>query len=307
MNASNISICLEVVSLMSKDLSDFKTLLVAFMSFDVILSFLITLANGLLIVAIRRSPNLKKPSYLLIASLALADLLIGLVLHPVLAFQYLVIVKRNYELACVLQEIVLVITFHFVLVSLIHSLCISIDRHLAVLLGSRYNAVVKRTRVRLVVKIIWFAATVITIALKARRSVKNITFIRSLPLVLVGLIALLLPTCIFYIVSFILLYKQKKKVTNEFPASQQFKIRPYIYVLKTMLVIFGFLLLRFVPLIVTIHYIITVEISTKQRAVVHVSFMCFGVGGIISPLIYWLRFRDLRQACWVILKNCIGF
>ena len=49
---------------------------------NTILTITTTLGNGLIIVAILKSPNLQTPSYLLITSLAFTDLLVGLVFHP---------------------------------------------------------------------------------------------------------------------------------------------------------------------------------------------------------------------------------
>ena len=121
-----------------------------------VMSPLITFENAFVVYAVWRDPlkNLRtSPSNFILQSLAIADLLVGLVLSPVNAY-WLLALAVDEKLAFSLH-----VTYSFattlVGASCSHIMLLSIDRLCAVVAPLRYKAIVTRRRVRQALALVW--------------------------------------------------------------------------------------------------------------------------------------------------------
>lgn len=113
------------------------------------------LGNGLILHALRKSAALRRPSRALMYSLAASDIGVGLTVQPFYVIYKTAELMNNRELYCVTG-----IGFHlsanvFSAVSFLTITAISVDRLLALHLGSRYQSTVSLKRVAAVIIFIW--------------------------------------------------------------------------------------------------------------------------------------------------------
>ena len=120
------------------------------------LSVATTLANILILVALRRENSLNPPSKLLLFNLTITDLCAGFISQPVaIALTRTGISQSTFEECRLLEYVAFLLSTIFSGVSLSTITAISVDRLMALLLGIRYRQVVTIKRVRIVVFLLW--------------------------------------------------------------------------------------------------------------------------------------------------------
>lgn len=122
---------------------------------NVIFSVTAMVANFLVLAAIRRTPTLHSPSIILLLSLALSDLGVGLIVHPLFFAQMLGKVTRNKAVFCEAGITVEITANTLCVISLLTVTAVSLDRYLALQLHLRYKELVTIKRVVIVIGIIW--------------------------------------------------------------------------------------------------------------------------------------------------------
>ena len=119
---------------------------------NVLLSFTALFGNCAILITLWKTPSLHSPESILLASLAVSDLAVGLVIHPLYITAFL---KNSY-----IQHNSFEVVFDFLVTFLCNAsfftaTAIGVDRLLAVQLHLRYEAVVTSFRVTGVVTLIW--------------------------------------------------------------------------------------------------------------------------------------------------------
>jgi len=104
-----------------------------------VFSITATVANLLVLAAIRRTPSLHSPSNTLLFGLALADLGVGLLVHPLYFSLIIGKLVRNREVFCEAGIAVEVIANALCIISLLTVTAVSLDRYLALRLHLRYR------------------------------------------------------------------------------------------------------------------------------------------------------------------------
>ena len=126
---------------------------------NIFLSIFATLGNVLILVALRNVSSIRPPTKLLFRCLAIPDLCVGLLCHPL--YVYGMYIRISLDIGNFIAELAYVFAFIIsvlVAVSPLTSAAISVDRLLALLLGLRYRHVVTLCRVRVVIACVWFIA-----------------------------------------------------------------------------------------------------------------------------------------------------
>ena len=121
-----------------------------------LLSVPTVLGNALVIAAVWKDPlkTLRSsPTNFILLSLAIADLLAGVVFGPGAALFYLRLALKAYPWTPLMT--VLVFNHYFLLVSVFHVLILTIDRYFALAKPLKYRAVVTKGRVRIASSSIW--------------------------------------------------------------------------------------------------------------------------------------------------------
>lgn len=130
-------------------------------AFHIPLSIIAFLGNALIIITLQRSSSLHPSSKLLFGCLAVTDLGVGLIAHP-LRVTYLMY-PENSKFCYYVWILYNTLGLLFCGVSLLTLTVISIDRLLALMLRLRYRQVVNLRRVGIVVVSLWFSIIVIVI------------------------------------------------------------------------------------------------------------------------------------------------
>ncbi|CAH3122624.1 unnamed protein product [Pocillopora meandrina] len=113
------------------------------------------LANLLVLVAIRRTPSLHSPSNTLLSGLALSDLGVGVLVHPLFFSQMFGKVTQNKNIFCEAGITVEVTANALCIISLLTVIAVSLDRYLALRLHLRYKELITIKRVIFVLVNIW--------------------------------------------------------------------------------------------------------------------------------------------------------
>ena len=120
------------------------------------------LGNSLILVALEKVSSLHPPTKLLFRCLAVCDLLVGLILHPLHVIGFIL----DYQLRIIghhLDHVTFVLSFVLCGISIFASTAISLDRLLALALRLRYKKVVTLCRIR--AAILCFFLLVVSIGL----------------------------------------------------------------------------------------------------------------------------------------------
>ena len=136
----------------------------AFSSAVLILLFITAfLRNSLILVAFHKEYSLHLPSKLLHRSLAITDLLVGLVALPLYATYWMSLVQEHWSLCRYAFNAAYITGSVLFLVPLMTMTAISVDRHLALLLGLWYKQTVTLKRTYIIVATIWILALVFSL------------------------------------------------------------------------------------------------------------------------------------------------
>ena len=279
----------------------FKDLAILGIVLNIIFTLTASLGNGMIIVAILTAQNLQTPSYLLITSLAFTDLLMGLVFHPLLGIANIFVIDNNIHPLCIIVK-AFSFTFAFLgTLSLMMVTCISIDRYLALRLRHRYNIIVTKKRVRLLIVAVW----VLAIAFASSTRIFPHLYVFTYIFVSILAIVLLAVASVCYFKSFreLHLYTVQVHTQQQNQLAGNFDVVRYKKTLKTMLMILACILLCFVPIICSLAAVSAIGYR-KETIVSHeLSIRFLALSSSINPVIYLIRFTDIRIACRQMLEK----
>ena len=136
--------------------------LVALVCMDIITALPTILLNALVIFAVATRRRLRNNSTILLASLAGADLLTGVVVLP---FAFAIDLKRllGFDSFCSLEKAFTVTLAMVTYASISHLVMISIDRYIAIKYPLRYQEIVTETRIIFSIVLDWGFTLLVTI------------------------------------------------------------------------------------------------------------------------------------------------
>ena len=136
--------------------------LIVLLVLNTFLSITAFLGNTLILVALHKASSLHPPSKLLLRSLAITDLLVGIIVEP-LNVAYLMSVKsKRWDICYNVNVALFIASYILCAVSLLVLTAISVDRLLALWLGLRYRHVVTLRGVYITVIVMWVLSIVVT-------------------------------------------------------------------------------------------------------------------------------------------------
>ena len=179
---------------------------------NVFLSISSTLANTLILVALHKVSSIYPPTKLFFRSLAISDLCVGLTSQPLFCVSLtgrITNVRNN--LLYYSDRLNTTTSYVLLMVSVLTSTAISVDRLLALLLRLRYRQTVTLKRVRKIVIGIWFICCVLGVWRHNSwaEEVSRVTFI-------VFLVLCLIISFLSYIKIYLLLRNYQVQVQNHF-------------------------------------------------------------------------------------------
>ena len=113
------------------------------------------LVNSLVLAAIRRTPSLRSTSMIFLCSLAVSDLLVGIIGQPIYIGDLL---TQNSSIS----QLSIMVGFSVCTVSLLTITAISVDRLLAVHFHLRYPTLMTKSRVKYILALIWLISFVVS-------------------------------------------------------------------------------------------------------------------------------------------------
>ena len=124
---------------------------------NIFLSITASLGNALILVALRKETSLHPPTKLLFRCLAITDLSVGVIIHPITVFFHSSSITTviSWKIFYYIDKLHKSSSFVLCQVSILTSVAISVDRLIALLSGLRYRHVVTLPRVRAVITCFW--------------------------------------------------------------------------------------------------------------------------------------------------------
>ena len=245
----------------------------------------------LLLVVIMKFPQLRHvPSNLLMASLAVSDLLIGLLVQPLHAaaclgaqitdngsvFPSMFLSYFSYLLACS---------------SLLNVTMITIDRYICIVKSLRYFSIVTETRAIQAIIISW----VISSVLPVMRLIPSfpMTVIRVIPIVMISSVLFVIIFCYWKI--FFISQHHKSQIISQLQAVTQGPIGQEFQSAKTVFLVVGAALLSYAPLL-TIQLLFNFHLVEDQVKIYHpFAVTLLLLNSSVNPLIIFYRSRKLRR------------
>lgn len=206
------------------------------------------LLNIVVITAVKKTRRLQNKSNILLASLALADLLVGAVSIPLnISLDVLLLCKAvNYPI-CEIAFANQLVLYAAVCSSLYHLTFIAWERYVAVKRSIRYKVIVTKSRVKKFAKISWFLAFLTTTPARVLKAagvdykyVELLNIILTLPAVI----------CIIFIMYFytmVYLGVRQQKVKNIHQGPALFKEKIERKIAKTTAILTAVLLISYSP------------------------------------------------------------
>lgn len=268
-----------------------------------------TSSNLLVLIAIRRTPSLHSPSNTLLFGLALADLGVGLIVHPLYFALILGKIIRNESVFCQAGITIEVIANALCIISLLTVTGVSLDRYLALRLHLRYKELITIKRVIIVIGIIWLIGTYSgSLWLYKPEMVEgNVMVIIAVCL----LAATFSYTKIYRVVSRVIHTEMNLKCaverTDENVREQAVNMAKFkSHALSTFLV-YCLVILCYLPYFCVVVVIAFTGPSIPKRFSYEVTAILVFINSSLNPLVYCWRLQDIRNAVRKTVKMMVPF
>ena len=273
----------------------------------IILCPVVVLLNILVILAVKTKRELKEHnSNILLASLAIADVLTGIISMPLAtSLDVLLLLRRflNPEVFCMIALINEMTLFIGGCSSTYHLAVIAWERYVAIRKLTEYKVIVTRGRVKKYARIAWLVAVVVAVPPRViKLKVFDVSYkyrmIVSLVGVIPGAVSIIL-ICYFYILVYLGVRKRNVNAITE--------VRPLIKtklatkVAKTTAILTGTVFISFIPSVIYLFFGEAYP-ALRRSSYFRWSMMLAHLNSVFNPVLYCYRDRRYREAMLEILK-----
>ena len=267
--------------------SGFETVVLANCILNAPLMLLSIIGNALLLVAIMRTPSIRSPSVIFLCSLAVSDLLVGLVVQPVY------IVEQMVKTVPKLQEAIRGMGFAGCGVSLWTMTAITVDRFLALHYHLQYPNLMTTSRAIYTIITIWCIITLFSFSILWSLSIYY--FFATFCITICLLVCLVCFIKIYRIARRhqLQIHVQQQVVENSTDTHKQ-QIRQSTKSAKNIFIYFLTMILCYSPfsIVVIISGFTSLDLQVIRTFPVTVAFM----NSSINPFLYCWRMTELRTA-----------
>ncbi|XP_078352675.1 cannabinoid receptor 2-like [Oculina patagonica] len=256
-----------------------------------ILPFLSIGGSVLLLVVIVKFPQLRHvPSNLLLASLAVSDLLIGLLVQPLHAAGCLCALTKSH---CWIfpSSFLFYVGSLLAYSSCLHVAMITIDRYICIVESLRYLTIVTETRAIRAILISWLISAVLPVM----RLIPffPMTVFRVFQIVMLSSVLSVIFFC--YGKIFCISQRHKRQIISQLQAVTQGPIEQEFQSAKTVLLVAGAVFLSYAPLI-AVQLSLNANLIKDHVKIVHpFAVTLFLLNSSVNPLIIFFRSRKLRR------------
>ena len=263
---------------------------------NVIFSITATVANLLVLAAIRRTPSLHSPSNTLLFGLALSDLGVGLIVHPLFFAQILGKVIRHESVFCEAGITVEITANAVCIISLLTVTAVSLDRYLALRLHLRYKELITVKRVIVVIGIIWLIGAFIGSLWLYKPDLVKIT-------VMTTIVVCLFTATICYIQIYRVVSRHyrtdltlKCAVERENIRKQAVNMASFKSHALSTFWVYCLIIVCYLPYFCVVAVITITGLSIPKRYFYEITAILVFINSSLNPLVYCWRLRDIRNA-----------
>ena len=264
--------------------------------------------NGVVILAVWRTPALHTPSNVFLCCLALSDLTVGLIAQPSFVIHKIGELLENYSMYCITRILTESVGYITAGTSVLTMTGIAIERYLALYLHLRYKQVVTTKRILMAALCLW----VFFILLAASRFwIANDSIFNNI------IISLIFVSLAFTLLAYLRVLKYVRRHENHIRDQKTIqwaqrcpveyhliKMKRYKKSTLTMVYILGIFLLCYIPfLCVKVVYKIDGYTTSVKTAHLYASTVVF-LNSSFNPLAYCWRIADIRKTVKEFFSPC---
>ena len=281
--------------------------LVALVCMDIITALPTILLNALVIFAVATRRRLRNNSTILLASLAGADLLTGVVVLP---FAFAIDLKRllGFDSFCSLEKAFTVTLAMVTCASISHLVMISIDRYIAIKYPLRYQEIVTEMRILISIVLAWGFTLLVTInelvlALIDSDSVYSIySHVNTIIQIAIGTLSIVVISLSYGYIYSETRRQVKRLKAEQLPQEEVQRIKNDRTAATTLAIILIALVATYLPTIVLTALSSSIAAPPRFICVIWswVGGTCV-LGPLCNPIIYCWRMKNLRRTFLEIL------
>ncbi|XP_031561312.1 histamine H2 receptor-like [Actinia tenebrosa] len=282
------------LNFITEDIDQVKHIYIMAGSLDAILILPTIVLNILLIISLYWSPQLNKPCTKLLYSLAISDVLVGMVIEPVYLTKKIAELQHSFGMYCRSGMIMYLLGGALGSVSFFTLTAIAVDRYLVVHSGTKYRTIVTNTRVVWIIIAIWVTSGCLY---STNLFLPKSFCFRLAASVMVSCVVI---TTFCYVKGFLTLRNQKRKVqnclNNDIKGQPSTNTRRYEKSMYTMLYIFLAFNLCYLPYLCTA---VSVGILGESAAIwgaESLSVVLIFTNSLINPIILFWRMKEIQNA-----------
>ena len=275
-------------------------------SLNVPLALLTTVANILVLSAIRKNASLHLPSRLLLGSLVLTDLGVGIVFQPLFATFLIAKIKGDLSISCFTRASGGITASLLACASLLTMAAISLDRYIALYFHLRYRDIVTTRRVFSVLFAIWLFAGLYSCLLLWKPMLWHCFFVT------VASISFIVCTLSYIMIYRGLRHQQLNQVADEAQAQPQqqaanpLNVARYRRSASNMLWIYGLFVLCYLPYVLTLIVLRFVEHTTFIQCFHEFAATVVCFNSCLNPFLYCYRLPEIRASVLETIHKICG-
>ena len=260
----------------------------------------VILLNALFIIAMKTKRRLQTTYNILLACLAVTDLLVGIGAQPAFIALEIIILNGGGSsfLFCRLFNMLQMTILCLCLVSVLHLTVISTERFVAMKYPLRYESIVTQFRLTVAVGSCWFIVAVYFVL-----RTLNLRVFRPFSILLVSFLAIFSCHTYAYLVSRRHMIRIKTEQVSQEATAKFLKEKK---AWKTTSVIIGAVLMCYLPgvMIAIVPEIFPVFLIQRLSISLRPLFLSFSMSNsLFNPMIYWWRSKEIRQASMQLLRK----
>ncbi len=282
---------------------DLHSTYIANCAFNNFLCYTAIMLNILTIYAIRKTSSLPKTLKTLLLSLAVSDVVVGLLVQPFYISLLVTWIQQNHP-SCSTYKVLDIITYFFSTASFLGVVAVSVDRFLAIHLHLRYQELVTHKRVVAVVISIWVLSAFFSLmTMWAPPKIRSLC-------ISVGTIIGLLLTTLVYIRIYLAVRRHKNQVqvlqVQQVARAQGREMSNFTYLVKSAVsafYVYFVFLVCYLPLFncSAVFAIFGPSVSVKKLCLTSTTFIY--LNSSLNPIIYCWKMRHFRHAIMDTLRN----